>query len=182
MIIRTYSCTECDTVFDVEMESGNDPDPDCPNCTKVLQWIPGEFAITGHKSRAIDYTQKVIEEDFGMSNLNDRNREGDVAYKAPPVPTTAEREAVEREVREYAAQAVTPVPIPEQNAPGGQAVGFWGNPGPGQIAARPIPASEMIAGAKSGPAADVNPMSMLQEGIKSGHLPRKERIVARWKP
>src|SRR5262245_10376379 len=101
MIRRTYACDDCETQFEVDCESGNDGDPDCPNCSKVLQWVPARVNIGTVKGKAIDVTQKIIEEDFGLTNLNDNNREGDVAYKAAAPMQTAERENIEQQVREY---------------------------------------------------------------------------------
>jgi hypothetical protein len=49
-------------------------------------------------------TQKVIEQDFGLTDFNDNQREGDIAFKAP-TKTAAEREIVarlEHDAKEYA--------------------------------------------------------------------------------
>jgi hypothetical protein len=187
VIIRTYQCEDCGLQFEIELESGNDPDPDCPDCSKVLDWVPGLFAIGTVKSRAVDFTQKVIEEDFGLTNLNDGNREGDVAFKPAAEMQTAERENIEQAVREFVRETTQPVPTPTGNlppqaqaAPVGQ--NFWGA-SPAGIAANPVPASLMLAGAKTGPQfPDYHPMKLLQEGIKSGHLQTKARIISRWRP
>src|SRR5215470_17509578 len=98
MVIRTYLCEECNTQFEVACESGSDGDPDCPNCAVVLQWVPSRMNIGTVKSKAIDYTQKMVEQDYGLSNMNDGNREGDVAYKAPAPMQTNERETIEQSV------------------------------------------------------------------------------------
>jgi len=147
VIIRTYACDDCGENFEVECESGDTGDPDCPNCTKVLQWIPARFNIGTHKGKAIDVTQKIIEEDFGLTNLNDNNREGDVAYRPTPVMQTDERDEIERQVREYAAQTTAPVPIPAANQPQqAQAnqvhMNFWGGSEGNAVAARPMSAPD----------------------------------------
>lgn len=187
LIIRTYQCNECNWQFEVQCESGDDGDPPCPECEKILQWVPGMFHVKTDKSRAIDYTQKVVEEDFGLTDLNDRNREGDVAYRAPPAPSAVEREKVERQIREYVAQSTAPVPAPSQpqSAPAAAPLNanFWGAQPTGGIQANPIAAQTMIAGVRQGPQfPDRNPMKLLQQGIKSGHLRSPARIVARWRP
>lgn len=187
MIIRSYGCEDCGLEFEVTCDSGDDGDPDCPRCTKVLQWIPKEFAIKTNKSRAIDYTQDVLEKDYGLSNLNDNAREGDVAYKPPSPPHAGEREAVEREVREYVAQTTTPVPQPTADEMRARAIpqtaNFWGAQPTGGVQTQPVAAQTALAGLKYGPQyPDRNPMKLLQEGIKSGQLTNKVRIIAKWNP
>src|SRR6516162_5916553 len=100
MIYRTYQCIDCNYIFEIECESSSTEDPPCPECDKVLDWVPGMFSIKTERSRAVDYTQKVIEEDYGLTDLKDNNREGDVAFKPPPPMHTHERETVEQAVRE----------------------------------------------------------------------------------
>jgi hypothetical protein len=180
MIIRTYRCDDCEQEFEVHCES-SDGDPDCPTCAKVLDWQPGMFSITGHKSRAIDVTQKIIEEDFGLSNLKDNTREGEAAYKEPRADTTHEKEKITQAVMEYVRESTG-------NAPGAASVqlpapvGFnWGT----QVAGAPAPQVSMqhvLSQAKVGPQAAENPMQILQSGIKSGHLKTKSRIIAKWSP
>lgn len=191
MIIRTYQCLDCDTVFEANINSGNDPDPPCPNCDKVLQWVPARLNIGTVKSKAIDLTQKIIEQDYGLTNLNDNNKEGDIAYKYEPPAPTAEREQLERAVREYVAQTTTPVPVPAPNLPpqakaGAVDMNFWGGgPTPTAVAAQPIPARAALDGAKIGPETQVNALSMLHDAIKSSPARQdffKRGIMARWKP
>ena len=182
MIIRTYKCDDCELEFEVNCES-NDPDPDCPTCSKILDWVPGMFAINGNKSKALDVTQKIIEEDFGMSNLKDNTREGEAAFIEPTPVTTVERETVERNIREYAAQAVAvPAPISRSDVDGGPASASfnWGTQPQGNPAPQ-VSMQHVIATAKQGPQGP-NPMTMLHQGIKSGALRTPMRIVGRWRP
>ena len=105
MIIRTYRCEDCGDTFDVTCES-NDGDPDCPFCARVLQWQPERFSIGTNKSRALDLTQNIIEHDYGLTDLKDNLREGDVAAKGPPPPQGEERawrEQIENDNRALAA-------------------------------------------------------------------------------
>jgi hypothetical protein len=185
MIIRSYQCLDCNLMFEVELESGEDGDPDCPNCARILDWVPGMFAVKTDRSRAVDYTQKIIEEDFQLPNLNDGNREGDVAYKPPPPMQTAERETIEQAVREFVRES-TQVPAgmappPPAGQPQIQAAvhNFWGAQPAGGMPG--IPAAAALAGAKIGPQYP-NPMATLQEGLKSGHLRTPVRILSRWRP
>jgi|SRR5215472_4912292 len=189
MIIRTYQCDDCDSVFEVQCERGSDGDPDCPNCSKVLQWIPAKVNIGGsHVAKAVDVTQNIIEQDFGLTNLKDNNREGDVAYMPPAPMQTAERDAIEREVREYASTLTRNVPVRAENQPpSAQAAdakaSFWGGGGSAaHIAAQPIPMQAALQGTRIGPGTEVNAMNILQKGIKSGALKNPTRIIASWKP
>lgn len=174
MIIRTYACNDCGVEFEVTCES-SDPDPPCPNCSRVLDWVPGMFAITGNKSRAVDMTQQILEQDFGLTNFKDNQREGDVTAITPPEPSTAEREKVLRSLSE-AAQATGAPPLNAEQA--AMAAPFWGGaPSP---TAAPIASREtLLAGAAQNTAlADaegVNPMTLLHKA-----KPRmKINVVAR---
>lgn len=158
MIIRTYRCQDCEQVWDVTLESGDAPDPECPNCKDVvLTWQPRKFAIGGSiTSAAVDVTQKILEDDYGQSNMQDSMREGDAAFKAP-VKQGAEREAEERVIREFAA-AQTPQMHPA-------AAGFF--PGsPGGPPANIVQAA--LADAKQHKGRD--PVSLLHQAGQRGEL------------
>lgn len=185
MIIRTYLCEDCNRQFEVTCDSGEDGDPDCPECSKVLEWIPSRLNIKTDRSRAVDYTQKMIEQDYGLTDLKDGNREGDVAYKEPRQPTTHERETIEQSVREYVRETTANVPVPAQNLTQAQAAvlkgDFWGGQPTGEIRTQTISTQQALASAKVGPQGP-NPMEILQQGIKGGQIKNKSRIIAAWKP
>src|SRR5258707_8167239 len=82
-VIRTYECTDCFTVFECMLDSGSDPDPECPQCSRVLEWRPGMFSVKTNKSRAIDVTQEIMETDYGLTNFKEAPREGDVSAIMP---------------------------------------------------------------------------------------------------
>jgi hypothetical protein len=85
-VVRTYECGECGSRFDKLHFDRADPAPPCPGCAALSAkqtQVPGGFAIKSDKSRAVDITQKICEEDYGMSDMNDRQREGDLAFKTP---------------------------------------------------------------------------------------------------
>jgi hypothetical protein len=162
MIIRTYHCKDCDALFEVQHDSGDEPYPDCPKCEKVLDWRPIGFAIGGtNKGKAMDYTQKVLEQDYGLTDFKDNTREGESVIKMP-VETTAQREVrelVEKEVAKNALQT------PEQQA--SAAKFFGGSPGgPPQHLTQTF-----LAGAKAG-VQGPDPMALLHKGAKSGSIPR----------
>lgn len=173
MIIRTYGCDVCGDTFEVQCES-NDPDPECPYCRDVvLQWRPGMFAIGTNKGKAVDVTQQILEQDFGLTDFKDGSREGDVVAKMP-VPSTQATEAAMQVQSEIAQQ--TGVVMSEAQKQ--QAAAFWG--GGSQV---PLPPAAAMSAAKMGTAeankAGVNPMDMLHAAGKAGRLPTNMRVIAR---
>lgn len=131
-VTRTYRCTDCEHEFKHFHMDREEPAPPCPNCAVGgLVKVPGLFSIGTNKGRAIDYAQKMAEEDYGLTNMRDNMRPGDVAAMGPPPEQTAEREAREQQVAELtravqaeaAAAGIAP-PVPEVAGLGG---GFWQN-------------------------------------------------------
>jgi DNA-directed RNA polymerase subunit RPC12/RpoP len=173
MIIRTYECMECSALFEVTLDSGNDGDPPCPNCDKVLEWRPTSFNISSNKGKAVDIAQEIIEQDYGMTNFKDGSREGDVAA-ITPVETTVDREKREMAIME-AHQAVAAQAPPLPPAQADMVKGFFGAPGGGGS----LNLATIRAGASVGPAANVNPMQQLHEAGRKGMLPMNYRIIAR---
>lgn len=161
MIIRTYLCRDCGKMFDHTCES-SDGDPDCPTCAVPVQWVPTKFAIGGSTmSKAVDLTQQVLEQDYGETNFNDQQREGDIAFKNTPRPR-AEQEVMdklEHDAKEFAAGKAQANPA------------FWagGQGGPPQniIAAAMAGAKEQTALANR---EGVNPMDLLHKAGKDGQL------------
>ncbi len=174
MIYRTYECLDCNARFEVTCESSAG-DPDCPNCARVLDWRPGSFAITGTKSKAIDTTQKILEQDFGLSNFKDNQREGDTAAIVPAAPGAVARDAEIRQLSEVAQAKGTPM-TPEQH---NMATQFWG----GGAMQKTLPAETLLAGARASTAAanaeGLNPMQLLHSAGKAGKLKTKIDVVAR---
>jgi len=161
MIVRSYRCEQCKQEFDMTFESGNDPDPVCPNpdCRDIeMVWQPKRFAIGGSvASAAVDVTQKIIEEDYGVANMQDGMREGDAAFKSTP-KQGAELQAEERVMRELAAQKPEMLPAAQQF--------FSGSPGG--------PPSSFVAGAvaaaKSQHEKRYDPISLLHQAGQKGEL------------
>ena len=176
MIYRTYCCNSCDQLFEVTCESGDEGDPDCPICTKVLQWTPSKVSIGGSlESKAVRIAQDVMENDYGLTNFKDNNKPGDVGYIDPTRKNAAERDAlgqrdaeIEREVRKTVEFATPAQKEQVDNFFGGQSV---------KIGQNSIPASQMIAAGKMGPAAGVNPMTLLHKAGQAGKLPTRFKMV-----
>lgn len=84
MIVRDYRCKKCSHVFTHYHNHGDEAYPPCPECSKAVEWQPGGFNITGVKSKAVDLAQRVAEQDYGLTDMNDSRREGDTAAKLTP--------------------------------------------------------------------------------------------------
>jgi DNA-directed RNA polymerase subunit RPC12/RpoP len=174
VITRTYQCLDCGDIWDVDCVS-SDPAPDCPYCAKVLEWRPGLFSITTVKAKAVDYTQQILEEDYGLSNFRETPREGDVSGLPPP-PRTREQDQLiaqlEREARQEAeaAKAVSPQLTQAVNQ-------FF--PGVTSAALPPALSHSLLAGLKVGPYAGVNAMDLLHKAGRAGKVPTGWRPIAK---
>lgn len=99
MIRRTYACDECTFEWTVSCE-WDSPIPDCPVCERVARQEFKPIAIGTNKGKAIDFAQQMAEEDYGLTDMNDNQRAGDIAAKAPPPMQAAEAEKLTREMAE----------------------------------------------------------------------------------
>jgi hypothetical protein len=163
MIIRTYRCNDCDEIFEVTCES-SDGDPDCPYCKQEMVWQPTRFAIGTNKGKAVDVTQKIMEEDYGLTDFNDNMREGDIAAKTP-ARTREEREAIEqmeRDAKELAASAGNMVPQAREF--------FSGNQTRANVAAAAFADAKATKGEHRG-------MDLMMAAGKRGELPLNYRLV-----
>lgn len=114
----------------------------------------------------MDYTQSVLENDYGLSNFRDNTREGDNSI-IQRQETKVEAEKVEREVREQmAAVQADPEKVNQ----------FWGNNAGGATTMQSMTGQSMIAMAKVGPQG-VDPMAMLHQGVKSGKVPTPKQMM-----
>lgn len=119
-IVRTYECIDCKEQFEVEC-APDDGDPGCPHCAVVLQWRPQRFAIGGSPaSRAADITQKVMEQDYGLTNFKDAKHEGETAFMAPS-HTTAENDQLSQQMSEVVQHRPQMLPAAKQFFQGGAA-------------------------------------------------------------
>lgn len=100
-VTRRYLCDDCEHEWTYFHQQREEPYPDCPNCARAAPAsIPTSFSITGTKSKAIDYTYKMAEESYGMTNMRDNSREGDVAAIAPPPVQEREAQALTMAMKE----------------------------------------------------------------------------------
>jgi DNA-directed RNA polymerase subunit RPC12/RpoP len=178
MIIRSYLCRDCGIEFEVTCES-NSGDPDCPNCSKVLQWKPERFAITGIKSKALDTVQSIMEQQYGYTDFKDKVDMGETVVKAPRPMQGAEADAIGQQVSQYAEQTLGTPLTPIQKK---MASTFWDG---GQAAVSQIPVASLLAGAKANHAMNksqgLDAMQILSEEGRAGKLRQKIDVVARAK-
>lgn len=101
---RTYECGDCGHRFNHVVWEADAPHPDCPKCEVIASYVPPLPGMLTTKSAAIDMAQKIAEEDFGLTNIRDNQRAGDVAAMGPAPMQTAEREAITQQMKEMADQ------------------------------------------------------------------------------
>jgi hypothetical protein len=165
MVYRTYGCDDCGNEWEVSC-AADDPAPDCPTCTKILDWRPKSFAIGGsNASKAVDYTQNIMEQDYGLTNFRDSAVEGESAAIMPKY-TTSENEQLTREVMQYT----------EQTKETQVKNDFWGQNHGQASHMNTVTAQGMIAAAKVGPQG-VDPMAMLHQGVKTGKVPSPQQMT-----
>lgn len=79
-IVRTYLCGACSCRFDKLHFDRSEPAPECPGCQALnARQAPSGFAIGGNASKAGDIAQNILEKDYGMTNIKDNQREGDIS-------------------------------------------------------------------------------------------------------
>lgn len=194
---RRYRCDDCGLVFDSHHRSQDEPVPPCPRCpaeTPAPSYMPPMPALNTTKSKAIDLAQKMAEEDYGLTDINDNQRAGDIAFKAPAPMSTAEREAEIRAMVERDAQIAAPLPhgpvmqdgsrgtvdAETRNVlvdPALQKENFWqGNAG--GSAEQTVGNSAVAAEASRQAARDgVDPVGILERGRKEGNMPLRLNVV-----
>jgi predicted nucleic acid-binding Zn ribbon protein len=87
MVTRTYRCPSCAAAFRVFGMAMDDGAPPCPKCNwQESEWVPEAISIAGTASKALDASQKIFESEFGLTDFQDRQREGDAA-----VPLSSEQ-------------------------------------------------------------------------------------------
>lgn len=133
------------------------------------------FSITTVKSKAVDLTQQILEEDYGLSNFRETPHEGDVAGLSPPPRTREQDELIAQLEREARQEAENAQKIAPQHA--AAVKGFF--PGVTTKSFPPALSSSLLAGTKVGPYAGANPMDLLHKGGRAGKLPTGWRPIAR---
>jgi hypothetical protein len=198
MIRRRYLCDVCNHTFEMRHQSEDEPMPDCPNCVALgaaaaagggVTYVAPMPAIGTVKGKAIDLAQKMAEEDYGLSDMNDNQRAGDIAYKGPAPMQTAEAEAALRQIMEASAQMGPAAPLPQGPvAPDGtrqllvdralQKDNYWQGSQGGS--AETTVGQQAAAKAASQAAArdGVDPVGILEQGRLSGNMPFRVNAVS----
>lgn len=84
-IVRTYCCDDCGTRFDKLHFDRSEPAPECPGCQAIAsRQVPAGFSIGGNAAKAGDIAQDIMEKDYGLTNMRDNLRAGDIAAVTPP--------------------------------------------------------------------------------------------------
>jgi hypothetical protein len=123
--VRVYRCPDCGHKWKTESTLGF-LEPCCPNCGFEPDPLPERIsapAIIGTRAKAVDLAYNIAAEDFGLTNLNDSTREGDIAFKAPAAPP---------------ANIIGP-----QNAVAAAGGMMWGGGGKGRGKTQPAPVPSM---------------------------------------
>ena len=173
----TYHCDDCDLTFKSFREVDG-PMPDCPVC--IPDETPFEAkapALLTNKAKAIDIAQKVAEESFGLTDMKDNNRPGDVVVKSPSPIQTAESEAITRELLQ--AGIGTPETAPELKL---YVDGFFGAANPQSLAAQAQQVAQQAApqAAAETRAMGMDPIALLHKS--KGGLGGINKIVPINKP
>lgn len=174
-VTRRYLC-DCGHEWTKLHFDRADPVPECPSCevrgeASAPAEIPGTFAITGDRSRAIDFAQKMAEEDYGLTDMNDNMREGDVAAKGPRPAQTAEVEAAVMQLKEA---------VPELSGEQAEMTkNFWMK-GP-QQGSPEMAALASTAMANAGPTRESgsDPLALLHQGQKAAGGGMKLDVIGR---
>lgn len=191
---RLLRCTDCGFQFHVFQDKGDLAPSDCPECVtagtvakdEAREFAEGEEriarmvesgippAMPTAKSKAMKVAEDMMA-DFGMTNMNDSGRAGDIAAKAPTPPQTAEVEQMTRAMAEAGQFKNDGEAEQFKNA----AKSFWQ---PGQAQAQPEALKKHVARAPMAAAqarADgVDPVSLFHKAGKAGHLRKAPNIVA----
>lgn len=181
-ISRTYLCDDCSGQFTRLHWDRDEPAPECPYCASATaRNIPGTFNITGVKAKAVDLAQKIAEEDFGMTNMRDNLREGDIAALPPPPIQTAEAEAMVREVQDAFGEAAGTPEHLEKNIKE-----FWHTSTPSGMppeaqAMRDAKVAEARIQSQVARADGVDPVELLHKGAKQNGGDMNLHVMSRAK-
>lgn len=180
-VTRTYLCDDCSYRFTQLHMSRDEAAPDCPSCYAATHSVPGGFNITGNKSKAMDMVQKIAEEDYGLTNMRDGARDGEVAAMGPSHVQSAEAEQLTRQMMD-----ATPQMAPHQ----AEAVNaFWKNSmsgSPSQAPAGPqmtpearrdILLAQGAAASSQSSGLSADPVGLLHEAGKRGMADTRLEIL-----
>ena len=190
-----FHCDVCDLIFEIRHEGALEVVPDCPACLVAgrdgggSNWLAPMPAIGTTKGKAIDLAQKIAEEDYGLTDMNDNQRAGDIAFKGPAPMQGAEADRLIREMVEYQRQTGPAAPLPSGPlAPDGsrqvlvdpalQKENFWQGSQGGSAETTVGQQAAAKAASDAARAQGVDPVGILERGRQSGNMPFKVVPVA----
>lgn len=174
MIRRTLNCTDCGFTWQEYVASSDVPVPECAACQHAeTRRIPGPFAITGAKSKAIDMAQQMAEQDYGLTDIRDNQRAGDIAAVGPPPIQTSEAEAITREMVQAGVSADM-APIMQDAVRN-----FWQQNGAVSAADTGSAIAAAAPAAAAARASGHDPIGLLHQAGKSGASDIRLNVVGR---
>lgn len=103
---RTYQCDDCGYRIECRVVTGDEAAPDCPKCETITRKeITSPHIQNGALVKAVGIAEDMMRNDYGMTNMRDNLRPGDVAAMAPAPMQTAERNVIQQQVAELAGPA-----------------------------------------------------------------------------
>jgi hypothetical protein len=185
MIRRTYGCNSCNKEWTLLHDSSDETCTACPFCGAGAGWRPKPLRIKTNRSRAVDLTQKILEEEHGLTNFRDNTREGESVHMGLPPQHTADREAMIRQTVEATRELATAMKgtiSPEMQAAAAhlqaQASGQASTPAP-QPSGQVVPLNPQIMSQAKQATAETraqnggSPMELLHRGVKTQPDPIK---------
>lgn len=168
---REWYCDECEYRWVTIDEQADVVEcPDCPECASRPEQVRRPVGLRTNASRALELAQKVAEEDYGVTNMHDHLKPGDIGAMAPSPIQTAEGEAITRELVSMGAPVELAPHLQEQTKT------FWGANGAATPQANPfgLPTTIDQARVMAAPAAAEtraaghDPVGLLHQAGKKG--------------
>lgn len=180
LLRRKYQCSDCRYIWEERVADSSAPAPPCPACAaQKAAYQPPMPALGTAKGKAIDIAQQMAEQDYGLTNMRDNQRQGDIAAMGPAPIQTAEREKQIRELVEAGMPAELADPNLEK-----QVQSYWqgqmiqdqpgGSPGSLQEASSSAAKAAMSVAKAEG----VDALTLLEEGRKQGTAPMRFNVVS----
>lgn len=176
----TLRCPDCGTTFRLTSHDDTPPPLECPVCAQQAVYEPPKPGLLTVKSKAMDIAQTIAEEDYGLTDIRDNQRQGDVAAVGPAPMQTAEREAVIRELVEAGVAEQTAAAVGQDKQQ--QVQSFW-QAGGGLLGDQNATKTVAAAGAAEAKALGSDPLDMIvsKDGSTPMLPPPKMRVMGRMK-
>lgn len=175
----TYGCDACGHRFKHKQATMSEPVPACPACLAppVDDSAERDARIAGMiemgkppgmksaRARAVEHTQKIMEEDYGYTNFRDNAREGENAVIPQRAMSTQETEQLGQVLAEYRDQTADAPKAPEQSAVTQHiSPNFWQNMGAAAPAGK--------AGAEAARSLGADPIKLIERPKNASRIPR----------